>query len=60
MEGCSLLWLGAFQERACWWDVGLLVISVFAGGKSFCWWDGPLLGERKFQGKLLSLACDSN
>ena len=38
------LWLGAFWERVCWWEVVLLVISAFAGGKSFCWSvDGPLL-----------------
>ena len=35
--GILQLWVGAFGERVCWWDVGLLVISAFAGGKSFCW-----------------------
>jgi hypothetical protein len=40
------LWLGAFRERVCWWEVVLLVISAFAGGKSFCWSDGPLLAKR--------------
>ena len=33
--GIVPLWLGAFGERACWRDVGLLVVSGFAGGKSF-------------------------
>ena len=33
--GIPSLWLGAFGERACWQDVGLLVVSAFAGGKSF-------------------------
>ena len=32
-------WLEAFGERACWWNVGLLVVSAFAGGTlfAFCW-----------------------
>ena len=33
--GIVPLWLGAFGERASWRDVGLLVVSGFAGGKSF-------------------------
>ena len=33
--GIAPLWLGAFGERACLRDVGLLVVSGFAGGKSF-------------------------
>ena len=33
--GIVPLWLGPFGERACWRDVGLLVVSGFAGGKSF-------------------------
>ena len=33
--GILPLWLGAFGERAYLWVVGLLVVSVFAGGKSF-------------------------
>ena len=33
--GIVPLWLGAFGERACWRDVGLLVVSGFDGGKSF-------------------------
>ena len=36
--GIAPLWLGAFGERACWRDVGLLVVSAFACGKSPCWW----------------------
>ena len=35
--GIPPLRLGAFGERVCWWDVDLLVLSAFAGGKSFCW-----------------------
>ena len=27
----------ARDKCICWWDVGLLVISAFTGGKSFCW-----------------------
>ena len=26
-----VIWLGAFRERVCWWEVVLLVISAFAG-----------------------------
>ena len=44
------IWLGAFRERVCWWEVILLVISAFAGGKSFCWSDGPLLAKQPFAG----------
>ena len=40
--GIVTLRLGAFGERACWWDVGLLVVSGFAGGESFA---GELLFE---------------
>ena len=35
--GILPLLLGAFGERACLRGVGLLVVSAFAGGKSFCW-----------------------
>ena len=33
--GIVPLWLGAFGERDCLRDVGLLVVSGFAGGESF-------------------------
>ena len=39
--GILPLRLGAFGERACWRDVGLVVVSAFAGGTlilfEFCW-----------------------
>ena len=56
------LWLGAFGERACWRDVGLLVVSAFAGGKLFCWWNivrillvkRALLAKRALRAKRVS------
>ena len=33
--GILPLRLGVFGERDCWRDVGLLVVSAFAGGESF-------------------------
>ena len=50
------LWPGALLERVCWGDVGLLVISEFAGGKSFCWWDIVLLVECTLLAKRALLA----
>ena len=37
--GILPLWLEACGERACWQDVGLLVVSAFASVKSLCWWN---------------------
>ena len=46
-----MLWLGPFGGRVCWWDVGLLVISALAGGKSFCWRNIVLLVKRALLAK---------
>ena len=35
--GILPLLLGAYGVRACLWDVGLLVVSALASGKSLCW-----------------------